>query len=94
MVRARLRALERMLVLERAEVQVEALVSRLVQRWSWYAYECWPLPDSMEFIDQLFDAGFYLRANLKVISYLEECKREEKIPEERRMCQILLPWYR
>ena len=57
-------------------------------------YEGWPLSDSMEFIDQLFDAGFYLRANLKAISYLEECKREGKIPEERRLCRILLPWYR
>ncbi len=94
MVRARLRALERMLVLERAEVQVEALVSRLVQRWYWFTLEGWPLPDSMEFIDQLFDAGFYLRANLKAISYLEECKREGKVPEERRLCRILLPWYR
>ena len=81
-------------MLERAEVQVETLVSRLVQKWDWYAYEGWPLPDSMEFIDQLFDAGFYLRSNLKAISYLEECKREGKVPEERRLCQILLPWYR
>ena len=83
-----------MLVLERAEFQVEALVSQLVQKWDWYNYEAWPLPDSMEFINQLFDAGFYLRSNLKAMSYLEECKRDRKVPEERRLCQILLPWYR
>jgi len=93
-VRSRLRSLERKLVLERAEVQVEGLVSQLVQKWDWYAYKEWPLPDSMEFIDQLFDAGFYFRANLKAVSYLEECKRNGKVPEERRLCQILLPWYR
>ena len=81
-------------MLERAEVQVGALVGRLAQRWDWYGNEGWPLPDSMEFIDQLFDAGFYLRSNLKAISYLEECKRDGKVPEERRLCQILLPWYR
>ncbi len=94
MVNSRLRSLERKLVLERAEVQVEALVIQLVQKWEWYAYEARPLPDPMEFIDQLFDAGFYLRSNLKAISYLEECKRDGKVPEERRLCQILLPWYR
>jgi len=66
------RSLERKLVLERAEVQVEALVSRLVQKWRWYAYEGWPFPDSMELIDKLLDAGFYLRANLQAVSNLEE----------------------
>ncbi len=87
MVNLGLRSLERKLVLERAEVQVEALVSQLVQKWDGYA-------DSMEFIDQIVDAGFYLRSTVKAISYLEECKQEGKVPEERRLCQILLPWYR
>ena len=94
MVNSRLRSLERKLVLERAEIQVAALVSQLVQKWDWYANEGRPLPDSMEFINQLFNAGFYLKSNLKAISYLEECQRDENVPEERRLCRILLPWYR
>jgi len=93
-VRSRLRSLERKLVLERAEVQVEALVGQLVQKWEWYVNEGWPHPDPMDFIHQLFDAGFYLRSNVKAISYLEKCKWEDEIPEQRRLCQILLPWYR
>ena len=79
--------------MERAEVQVGLLVEQFVRRWDYAVYQGWQTPDSMEFIEQLLDAGFYLlNTNMRTISYIEECRREGKIPEQRRLLQILLPW--
>ena len=93
MVKSRLRNLERKLVMERAELQIDLLVEQLVRRWDYAVYQGWSTPDSMEFIEQLLDAGFYLlNANMSTIRYIEECRREDKIPEQKRLLQILLPW--
>jgi len=94
MVRARLRSLEKRLVTERAESQVGVLVNTLVLRWDMAVLEGKPTPDPIEFIRELIFAGFYLRTNSAAIQYLEKCRHDRKVPDERRLVQILLPWCR
>lgn len=94
MVRARLRALERKLVLERAEVCLEGMVNNLVIQWNIAKQMGWPLTEPIDFIRNTIEQGFFFRRNLKALSYLEECKRENTLPDQRRLIQILLPWYR
>ena len=92
MVNSRLRSLERKLVLERAEVLLEGRVHNLALEWDAAKYFGRSPPEPMDFILDIINQGFFLRSNIKALSYLEECKREGKVPEERRLSQILLPW--
>ena len=94
MIRTQLRRIERQLVLERAEREVDSLVEQL--RLEWDVALCFgkPLPDPFAFSKRLMDAGFYLPNYIKAIHYLSECKQEGKIPERRRLLEILLPWSR
>ena len=94
MVRARLRALERKLVLERAEVCLEGMVNNLVIQWNIAMQMNLPLSDPMDFIQEIIGRGFFPRGNIKALNYLEECKRTSELPEQRRLIQIFLPWYR
>ena len=94
MVRTKLRALERTLVLERAEVCLEGMVNNLAIQWNIATQMGWPLTEPMEFIEQVIDQGFYFCGNVKALNYLEECKRKGELPDQRRLIQIFLPWYR
>lgn len=94
MIGARLRSLEGRLVFERAEEEVECQVEQLLLEWDVAQSLGTPLPEPFEFVKRLIDAGFYLRTNIKAVNYLSGCKAEGKLPERRRLLQILLPWYR
>ena len=91
MVRTRLRALERKLVLERAEVRLERMVSNLVLEWGVAKHFGRQIPEPMDFIPNIIREGFFPRSSIKALYYLEECKREDQLPEQRRLLQILLP---
>ena len=91
---ARLRSLERRLVLERAEEEVECQVDQLLLEWDVALYLERPLPQPFEFINRIMDAGFYLPTRIKAVHYISECKQEGKVPERRELLQILLPWLR
>ena len=94
MVRTRLRALEKRLVLERVEVCLEGMVNNLVIQWNVATHMDWPLTEPKDFIHEIIGRGFFSRGNIKALNYLEECKRNGELPEQRRLIQILLPWYR
>ena len=94
MVRSKLRSLERKLVLERAEQRVGFHVDRLVQDWDLAAAQEKPRPDPLEFIKDLLNEGIYLPTYPRALNYLDECRREERLPEARRLMQILVAWYR
>ncbi len=94
MVRAKLRAMERKLVLERAEVCLEGMVNNLVIQWNAAMQMDWPLTDPMDFIQDVIGRGFFTRGNVKALNYLEECKGKRELPDQRRLIQIFLPWYR
>ena len=94
MVGARLRRLERQLVLERAEQEVASQVDRLLLEWD--VAQCFgrPLPQPFEFVNGIMDAGFYLPTKMRAVHYPSGCRMEGKLPERLRLLQILLPWYR
>ncbi len=92
MVRARLRSLERKLVLERADQGVRILVGDLVSKWYWAVEEGKPIPDPHDFIGRVIDDGFFLPTLASVMSYLEDCGCQGIIPEEKSLFRQLLPW--
>ena len=94
MVRTSLRALERKLVLERAEVCLEGMVNNLVIQWNIAMQKDWPLTEPMDFIQDIIGRGYYTRGNANALNYLEECKRNGELPDQRRLIQMFLPWYR
>ena len=90
--RHRLRALERRLVFERAELATGRLVSHLLRRWEQAARENRSAPDALGLVGDLIAAGFYLPTGPRAIGYLEECARDNSVPRRERLLQILLPW--
>jgi hypothetical protein len=94
MVRAKLRGLERKLVLERAEVRLEGMVNNLAIQWNTARQLDWPLKEPIDFIREINDQGFFPRLSIKALTYLEECKREGILPDQMHLLQILLPWYK
>ena len=87
-----LRALERKLVFERAELGVGLTVYHLLTRWDLALHQQASTPDAIDFAADLLHEGFYLPTVPKAIKYLEECGRNGSLPDRRRLTQVLLPW--
>ncbi len=94
MVRARLRALERKLVLERADHRVEFRVGELVREWESAVQEGGPTPEPLDFIGRIIDEGIFLPTFSSVINYLEDCRYGDTVPAEKALFGRLLPWSR
>ena len=90
-VRATLRALERNLVVDRAEQRVCFRVEELVKKWRWAIELGKPIPDPMEFIGEILDEGIYLPTFNKTIGYMNDCQSGSKVPEGKKLFQQLLP---
>ena len=91
MVRARLRSLERKLVLERADQGVRILVGDLVSEWYWAVEEGKPIPVPHDFVGRVIDDGFFLPTLASVLNYLEDCLHQGTIPDENSLFRRLLP---
>ena len=89
---SQLRRMERRLTLERAQVQCAQLTGQLIERWTWAAANGQPLPDPLQFIRRVTLSGFYLPSGAQAANYLDDCRRDCRIPEESRLLRILLPW--
>ena len=87
-----LRVLEKRLVLERADPGVWILVGELVSKWYWAVQEGKPVPDPHDFVGRVIDDGFFLPTLASVMSYLEDCRSQGIIPEEKSLFRRLLPW--
>ena len=92
MVMSKLKSLEKRMALERAEQQVTHEIGQFLLRWEVAQDFEQSLPDPHELIKTLLDEGFYLRSQAAAFSYLWECRREKKVPGQKRLIQILLPW--
>ena len=92
MVRARIRALERKLVMERVEQRVCFRVEELVKEWSWAIYQDKPAPDPMVFAGEIINEGFYLPTFPRTLRYLEDCQSGGTAPEGKALFKRLLPW--
>ena len=83
----RVRALERLLVLERAEAVVPPIVYRYVDEWE---------PDnpdySLELAVRVSSAGITLPSHDHARTYLERCHRANKVPDPKHLTYALLPW--
>ena len=90
---ARLRALERKLVRERAALAVTEHTNKLVNEWQDAVENDRTPPGALDFARDLTLNGFYLPATLpRAINYLAECYYGKCLPDPRRLFRILLPW--
>ena len=90
---ARLRALERKLAPQLAEIAVTEHANKLANEWQDAVEEDRTPPDALDFARDLTLNGFYLPATLpRAINYLTGCYYRKTIPDPRRLFRILLPW--
>ena len=94
MVRTMLRALEKRMVMERADQRMSFLVRGLVSQWYWAVQKGKPIPGPHDFVGRVIDDGFFLPTLASVMSYLEDCRRQGTIPDEKSLFRRLLPWSR
>ena len=84
---ARVRALERKLVLERAEVIVPSIVETYVHEWD---------PDDpdypLELAARIRRAGIVLPGYGNTLGYLDTCRRKNQTPNPKHLTYALLPW--
>ncbi len=90
---ARVRALERKFVRERAELATMAQVNELAGQWSDALDEDRPTPDVLDFAHSIARAGFCLPFIPRAINYLDGCLRSKSLPDRGRLLQMLLPWW-
>ena len=90
---ARLRALEKKLVRERAELAVTEHVNKLANEWEDAVENDRTPPGALDFARDLTVKSFYLPATLpRAINYLSECYYGKTLPDPGRLFRILLPW--
>ncbi len=89
---ARLRALERKLVHELAELAVTEQVEDLTDRWQDAVEHDRTPPGGLDFARDVARAGFPLPTLPRAINYLAECFYGKSLPDPRRLFRILLPW--
>jgi len=89
---ARLRALERKLVHELAELVVSEHVESLTDRWRDALDKDLPTPSGVDFGRDIGRAGFPLPTIPSAINYLAECFYNRSMPDPGRLFRVLLPW--
>ncbi len=90
---ARLRALEKKLARELAELAVTEHANRLANEWQDAIDEDRTPPGALDFARDVTLNGFYLPATLpRAINYLAECYYGKSLPDPGRLFRILLPW--
>lgn len=88
---SRIKGLERWLVRERTEIVLGRATDRFLLRWKQALDGGRPPPEPIEFARTLPADGFYLPTAHRAIKYLEECHRENSMPQKRRLLSLLLP---
>jgi len=89
---SRLRALERKLIDELAELVVTEQVDDLTGRWREAVEEGHSVPDTLDFARDIVRAGFPLPILSRAINYLAECFYNKAMPDPGSLFQVLLPW--
>ena len=89
--RSTLRALERRLVVERAEVAARAVVDDLVPQWQQARGEKRPRSQRLDLLPYLVKAGVHSPLAPAAMNYLERCKRDDIQPDRQRLLRMLLP---
>ena len=90
---SRLRALERKLARELAELTVEEHANELADQWQDAVENDREPPGALDFVQGLIRDRVYLPWMSRAIEYLTGCYYGKTIPDPRRLVQTLLPWY-
>ena len=93
MMKARLRALERKLAIERVEQRVWAVTQQWIREWEEALAQNGKPPAPMLFVRRLTDAGVYLPTIPRVVTFLIGRQQTGKVPTARDVVQKLLPWW-
>ena len=88
---ATLSTLERRLVRERTEVGVARVVDRFFLGWDRALVQGSSLPDPLDFVPSLVQAGFYLPTSHRALQYLTRCHRTALTPHRGRLLRLLVP---
>ena len=91
LMRVTLRALERKLVQERAEIGVPEVIDRFLFRSNNALGQGVSPPDPLVLFKALNTAGFYLPTPYSALHYLEQCQRDATPPDAHRLFRLLLP---
>ena len=85
------RALERRLVRERAEIGVAEVVNRLLRSWDEALDQGSSPPEPLALFKALAGAGFYLSARHRALQYLDQCLQAAALPDRDQLLRMLLP---
>jgi hypothetical protein len=69
------------------------MVDELVSTWERAVRKGNALPDPLDFVRGLLNAGCYTPAGASAISYLDDCKRKNAFPDRRRLLATLFLRY-
>ena len=93
--RARIRALERKLAKQIAQIKVEPIVEEIVDQWPDRDNpedKDKPAPDSLDLLDKLNAARIFLPTVTHAIGYLDQCWYDRIMPRKKHILNRLLPW--
>ncbi len=90
--RARVRALQKKMVLELAIVRLRRLVREFRLQWFVALTDHKPLPEPSSFGSRVVRAGFRLPTFMEINKYLEKCRREKVEIDGHELLRTLIPW--
>ena len=92
--RARVRALQRKMVLELAVVRLRRLAGEFCLQALVARRDRQPQPDTPAFFHRVVSAGFRLPSFMAVHSYLERRRNNNALPDAEHLLRAFLPWSR
>ena len=90
--RARVRALQKKMVLELAIVRLRRLVREFRLQWFVALTNRKPLPEPRSFGFRVVRTGFRLPTFMEVNRYLEKCRRKKVEIDGHELLRTLIPW--
>ncbi len=91
--RARIRALERALVCQRAQVLIEPVAMDFIDAWEQALDGETPLPDELDLIGAVGAKRVPILTLGPLQSYLEQCRRDRRVPDLDRVVETIVHGY-
>ncbi len=86
----RLRTLERLLVCQRAQVLVGPVADAFVDAWQYALDHGATPPDELDLVQAVAAQGVPVLALTPLVSYLDQCRRDRRVPDPGRIVQLLV----
>ena len=87
---SRLRALERLLACQRAQVIVTPIAEDFVEAWEHAIYEDLPLPDTLDLLQAIVAARVLPLAAGAVANYVDYCRLDHDVPVLERIVEAIV----